>query len=667
MKNQQKIITRRLIAFIISVIVLSVIESCAMAPAPGEGFDKKRAAERVSTTIVADIWQKANKEKGLRALQYDRLLPAGTRIQPAQILDSKKTEKIVCENRCWVFFIDEDPAAHFAHPVTIVVLDAKTGAQKTIKADWWPSIDGKPIFNKLEERKDEKRTIFFKPPRAKFQGDINKELFKVPGLLKLHGACGAEAGCETWAVIVCGYNDLPDTFDEDTDGMYSVLKGLGVPDDHIFFVSPHTTHPGVDRATSIANVQWAINEVAGKADDNDKVFFMYSSHGGIDSLSCVPGSAGGGYISANQLDNWLDAITSDELVGVVEACHSGSLIGRYADGTYVAAEDDLTGDGETNRAIFTSASTDTSSYPDIEGADDPNPGDSGSETVWGYVEAFSVASADTDGDGEISFGEAWQYAWDNDVTRIRGWNTPQMTHTGLDPNKVYNYCPCPDLVVNTLTHLPISPTTQDQITFIGVIKNNGKGPAGTSTASLKVGGETNPATFAIPQLAPGTSHVIQRQSTLSVAQNYQNTAKADVNNSVLETNETNETNNQKIDLYTVSKAPSLAPDLVVETVTHFPSAPTTDDEITFVAVVKNIGAGPADATTLTFRVGGESTPPSFSVPVLTPGTSHTVQRKLKLSVAQNYLNTVTVDPTNAIAESNEANNQQTDHYTVTAP
>ncbi len=222
--------------------------------------------------------------------------------------------------------------------------------------------------------------------------------------------------------------------------MYNVLTALGIPDDHIFFVSPHTTHAGVDQPTSIANVQWAINQVASQADETDKVLFFYSSHGGIDSLSCVPGSPGGGYISATDLDNWLDAITSGELAIVIEACHSGSLIGKYADGTYVPAEDELTGDGETNRVIFTSASTDTSSYGDVDGADDPNPGDSGSETIWGYVEAFSAASADVNSDGEISFNEGWQYAWDNDVSRIRGWNTPQMVHTGLIPNNVYNYC-----------------------------------------------------------------------------------------------------------------------------------------------------------------------------------------------------------------------------------
>lgn len=86
--------------------------------------------------------------------------------------------------------------------------------------------------------------------------------------------------CDAWAIIVCGYDDLPDTFDEDTDGIYHVLVSLGLSDNHIFFISPHTTHAGIDRPTNIANVQWAINEVAVKADEGDKVLFFYSSHGG---------------------------------------------------------------------------------------------------------------------------------------------------------------------------------------------------------------------------------------------------------------------------------------------------------------------------------------------------------------------------------------------------
>ncbi len=395
-------------------------------------LSKTEAATIVNTTLVEDIWANADQQKGLRVQQYPELLAAGTRVQPA-VAAAGEPAALECQNDCWLFFIDEQPGAHFAHPTQIVLLDAQTEELQVLPANWWPLIDGKATFATTTERNDTATIIFDQAPALATE----VKPFEVTGpevAIKLHDPCSA------WAVIVCGYDDLPDTFDEDTEGIYAVLIGLGLADDHIFFVSPHTGTAGVDVATSIANVEWAINQVAASADETDKVLFFYSSHGGTDSLSCVPGSPGGGSISASDLDSWLDGITCDEMTIIIEACHSGSLIGRYADGTYVAAEDDLTGDGETNRCIFTSASTDTSSYADVDWAGDPNPGDSGSETIWGYVEAFGTAAADTNGDGEISFGEGYQYAWDNDITRITGVNTPQMDDTGLVADNVYNYC-----------------------------------------------------------------------------------------------------------------------------------------------------------------------------------------------------------------------------------
>ena len=400
-----------------------------------EKIGREEATKIIIDTQVAGLWERTDQRKGLRVHQLREPLAEGTRVQPAFVPEGKDMPVIVCENPCWLFFIDEDPLAHFAHPVRIVVLDSMTRRQKMIDAQWWPMIDGKPIFSKVKERTDPETIIFNKTPEFELITQEQKEILGGSSRhVKTHDPC------DSWAVIVCGFDDLPDTFDEDTNGIYNVLTGLGIPANHIFYISPHTADAGVDRATNIANVQWAINQVAAQSDETDKVLFFYSSHGGIDSLSCVPGSTGGGNITAANLDNWLDAITCDELTIIIEACHSGSLIGMYANGTHNTAEDDLVGDGETNRAIFTSASTDTSSYPDIDGTDDPNQGDSGSETIWGYVEAFSTASADSNSDSDISFREGWQYAWDNDVTRIRGWNTPQMTQTGLNANNVYNYC-----------------------------------------------------------------------------------------------------------------------------------------------------------------------------------------------------------------------------------
>jgi hypothetical protein len=109
----------------------------------------------------------------------------------------------------------------------------------------------------------------------------------------------------------------------------------------------------------------------------------------------------------------------------------------------------------------------------------------------------------------------------------------------------------PDLIIESLTHSPASPTTLNTISFAAVVKNVGNAQAGTSTLNLKVGGETFGQDFAIPGLAPGESFTVQRQALLEVAQNYRNTGMADSNNQVTELREDN---NQKTDDYTVIRA-----------------------------------------------------------------------------------------------------------------
>jgi hypothetical protein len=112
------------------------------------------------------------------------------------------------------------------------------------------------------------------------------------------------------------------------------------------------------------------------------------------------------------------------------------------------------------------------------------------------------------------------------------------------------------------------------------------------------------------------------------------------------------------------------PDLIVESLTHSPDSPYTTDEITITAVVKNLGQGSADPSTLELRVGGE-TPGTegtqFPVPALAPGATYTVQRQETLDVAQNYMNTATADVNNVVLESDETNNITTDSFPVVVP
>ena len=106
------------------------------------------------------------------------------------------------------------------------------------------------------------------------------------------------------------------------------------------------------------------------------------------------------------------------------------------------------------------------------------------------------------------------------------------------------------------------------------------------------------------------------------------------------------------------------PDLVISSFTYSPASPNTVDLITFTVEVKNIGTGSAGVSILSFKIGGESSPPTFSVPVLAPGGKYAVQRQLVLGVAQGYMNTAIADVDNDVTESDETNNQETDTFSV---
>lgn len=443
------------ICILLAIAILIAIVSVACGPkttpepipptsTPPTGISREEAIE----IVIKKIAEPSEAPYGLRVYMYPELLPKGSTITPFDMWVRGQEEQkfVVCEQDCWFFWFDDDPLAHFAHATRFVVVDASTGEVTVKEAEWWPVVNGKVMWGTAAERASDDLLIY-EIPAGKIEGE--PVVVWPPELEPVEPH--AHPGCEAWAIIVCGYDDVTDTFDEDVHGIYNVLTGLGYDDAHIFYVSPWTTDLGVDRVTNIANVQWAINQVAANSDTEDKVFFFYTSHGGVDSLNCNPGAAGGGSISSTDLDTWLDAITSRDMTILIEACHSGSFIGAYWDGTVVVAENELTGDGETNRIVMTATDTNHSSYGDVDPPIvpmDPNPGDSGSEFPGGYIEAFSVAAADVDGNGAISVGEAYQYAWDNDAARLSGWSYPQIDPTSLDPSDVFHTCPLVDVWIS---------------------------------------------------------------------------------------------------------------------------------------------------------------------------------------------------------------------------
>jgi len=112
--------------------------------------------------------------------------------------------------------------------------------------------------------------------------------------------------------------------------------------------------------------------------------------------------------------------------------------------------------------------------------------------------------------------------------------------------------------------------------------------------------------------------------------------------------------------------PPTKPDLIIESITHSPDNPDTDDLITFKAVVKNIGLIGAGKSTLEFRIGGETSGPEnrFDVPALAPGKTFTETRQATFNEAKNYGNTAIADVFDVVDELDEDNNKKTDVYEV---
>jgi hypothetical protein len=371
--------------------------------------------------------------------------------------------KLECKGKCILAMLDLQPRAHFAHPVILGVYDFGDGEVKTMKAEWWPldETTGVRYFDTVGARR---KTLIcregfdclrFYPPdppawNVKIASHIHSPL-NMPSPTKPNRS--------VWAVVVNGYDDPGDTFDEDTNGIYRVLRGLGVDEDHICYLTDEDTD-GADDDARPWTVQNALKYVAyrtsgdipqGETDATLRKYgdascgvspttivtpepatdfmFFYSSHGNLSKdgkvakLICnhkkveLPKS---GYIHSDELVVWLDPIKASRVTVVIEACKSGGFL------------EPLKMLPQDNVSLFLSSGKTQSSFMDVDPDTDTNPGDAGSETIWGFIEAFGTSGADTDaGHGEVSFDEAVTYAQDHDASN-------PAVHDSIEWQKVLN-------------------------------------------------------------------------------------------------------------------------------------------------------------------------------------------------------------------------------------
>jgi len=207
----------------------------------------------------------------------------------------------------------------------------------------------------------------------------------------------------------------------------------------------------------------------------------------------------------------------------------------------------------------------------------------------------------------------------------------------------------PDLVVTNLT-VPTSPLMGTSYDVTVDVANNGTSAA---TFTVRLYEDSLTVGKQIITLAPGESTHLTFTWKPAATGSYELMVWADPTNSIAESNEAN---NQQLQTVTVAGQP----DLVVTNLT-VPTSPLMGTSYDVTVDVANNGTS---AATFTVRLYEDGLTVGKQIITLAPGESTQLTFTWKSTSEGSHELKILADPTNSIAESNEANNQQL--QTVTA-
>ena len=155
------------------------------------------------------------------------------------------------------------------------------------------------------------------------------------------------------------------------DEMFKILENAGIPKENVYDMTKEKDNS--------MNFEVAVKNVAQRSDKNDSVLFIINGHGSPGEFG-FRDETGMSSVRYTWFKGLIDNIPSKNKVIVVDACYSGSAI------------KDLEG---ANKLILTCCAGNQ------EGA---------FGTTYDFLKAFSNISADEDKSGDVSIGEAAEYA-----------------------------------------------------------------------------------------------------------------------------------------------------------------------------------------------------------------------------------------------------------------
>ncbi len=182
--------------------------------------------------------------------------------------------------------------------------------------------------------------------------------------------------------------------------MYYILLIYGYSPDHIYVIykdgtPEHSTMP-VDYPATHASLDTVFGILNETMTIRDSLFFYTTNHGGSGGISTWGPMDSSGALTHSQVSNWLNSVSCDHMIIVMEQCVSGKFI------QYLSA---------VHRVILTAASIESSYGCDTEGNWD--------EFVYHFMSAMlgwqlnspsTTVDADYNNNGFVDMREAFAYA-----------------------------------------------------------------------------------------------------------------------------------------------------------------------------------------------------------------------------------------------------------------
>ena len=384
-----------------------------------------------------------------RVLLYEWELRPGHKVTSADLSEWEIDGPLICRNRCWLFFVDFMPKAHFAHPTAIALYDLDENSIDLRLANWWPTVAGPldvrttSVFSTFDQRDSEDHQVLPFPKSGMFPlqpdvmpGLVPRRIYFVSFLdsTPIPEDPDPEARSATWALLVQGYSDLTDTFVDDVSRSAKVMDGLRVPSSNVKVVKPLA--PSYSGASCYMSLNLAVKDLLSEMKDKkcEEFILYFSSHGDSSGkLHCSydiydPIQ----YWEGSEISSTLrefgpgsnPSVVCEKVTVVFQSCYAGSLVNAVN-----------TGLAGVPHAVVTSSDAAKVSFIDIdddiaEGLDDSNEGDVGTEFSSGFWEAYGRETADGSDESikdlDVDLVEAFYYAKEHDVTHTKYTTNPEI-------------------------------------------------------------------------------------------------------------------------------------------------------------------------------------------------------------------------------------------------